>query len=119
MRHLSRGAGFDTYPKRRAEWEAIATLLLDLLRGGVGFASGSECRASHGPISIARRPRRQSCSPDSAHHDDCANEPWRLESAEPHALSISFALDAKFGIAQIDRRITAADRRPHIHVELA
>jgi hypothetical protein len=86
----------------------------------VGFAPGSERLASHGPIAI--RPGASTSilkSPESEHHDACANAPWRLESAEPHALSISFALDAKFGIAQIDRRVSAADGRPDIHVELA
>jgi hypothetical protein len=103
----------------REEWEATAPPLLKRLRGDwVCF-----------PFGLPGKPRTDVDarwlegldanleSPDPAQHGTCANVPWRLDKAEPRALSMSFTPDAKFPVARIERKVTVADGDPAIHFE--
>ena len=53
-------------------------------------------------------------SPDPWQHGACSNSSWHLESAGPRSLLASFAPDANFPIARIERRISVADGDPTI-----
>ena len=101
------------------DWEATAPPLLKRLRGDWVCL----------PFGLPGKPRTDLNadwlegldanleSPDPAQHGACSNANWRLEKAEPHALTMSFSPDAKFPISRIERRISAADGDPAIHVE--
>ena len=101
------------------DWEATAPPLLKRLRGDWVCL----------PFGLPGKPRTDLDadwlegldanleSPDPAQHGACSNANWRLEKAEPHALTMSFAPDAKFPISRIERRISAADGDPAIDVE--
>jgi galactose mutarotase-like enzyme len=101
------------------DWEAQASPLLKRLRGDWVCL----------PFGLPGKPRtdldadwldgldRNLESLDPAQHGACANASWRLEKAEPHALTMSFAPDEKFPISRIERRISAADGFPTIEVD--
>ena len=103
----------------REDWEATAPPLLKRLRGDWVCL----------PFGLPGRPRadlsadwldgldRNLESPDPAQHGACSNADWILEKAEPHALTMSFAPDAKFPISRIVRRLSVADGAPTIEVE--
>ena len=103
----------------RQEWEETAPPLLKRLRGDWVCL----------PFGLPGKPRTDLDarwldgldvnleSPDPALHGTCANAQWRLDSAETHALSFSFAPNAKFPIAGIERRVTVADGESAIHFE--
>jgi hypothetical protein len=103
----------------RAEWEATAPPLLKRLRGDWVCL----------PFGLPGKPRTDLDakwlegldanleSPDPAQHGTCSNSPWRLDSADPHALSMSFAPETGFPIARIERRIFVADGEPTINLE--
>ena len=101
------------------DWEATAPPLLKRLRGDWLCL----------PFGLPGKPRADLdadwldgldvdlASPDPAQHGACANADWRLEKAEPRALTMSFAPDEEFPISRIERRISAADGAPTIFVE--
>ena len=101
------------------DWEATAPPLLKRLRGDWVCL----------PFGLPGKPRNDLDadwlegldanleSPDPAQHGACSNANWRLEKAEPHALTMSFAPDEKFPISRIERRVSAADGEPAIDVE--
>ncbi len=101
------------------DWEASAPPLLKRLRGDWLCL----------PFGLPGKPRTDLVagwldgldtkleSPDPAQHGACSNADWRLEKAEPHALTMSFSPDPNFPISRIERRIFAADGAPTIHVE--
>lgn len=103
----------------REDWEAAAAPLLKRLRGDWVCL----------PFGLPGKPRtdvnsdwlegldRNLKSPDPAQHGACSNADWRLEKAEPHALTMSFAPDEKFPISRIERRFSVADGSPTIEVE--
>lgn len=102
-----------------ADWEATAPPLLKRLRGDwvcLPFGLPGKPRTDLDPRWLAGLDAGLE-SPDPAQHGTCANSPWRLDSAEPHALSVSFAPDVKFPIARIERRVSVADGAPAIHFE--
>ena len=102
-----------------AEWEATAPPLLKRLRGDwvcLPFGSPGRPRIDLDPrwldgldVDLA--------SPDPAQHGTCANARWRLDAAEPRALSFSFSPDAGFPIARIERRIAVTDGRSALTFE--
>jgi hypothetical protein len=103
----------------QAEWEATAPPLLKRLRGDwvcLPFGSPGKPRTDLDPHWLEGLDA-DLASPDPAQHGTCANSPWRLDAAEPRALSFSFAPDAEFPIARIARRISVADGRPDIQCE--
>ena len=102
-----------------ADWEATAPPLLKRLRGDwvcLPFGLPGKPRTNLDPEWIAELDANVE-SPDPAQHGTCANAPWRLERAEPHALSLSFTPDAGFPIARIERRISAQDGAPTLDFE--
>jgi galactose mutarotase-like enzyme len=101
------------------DWEATAPPLLKRLRGDwlcLPFGLPGKPRTDLDADWLAGLDKELE-SPDPAQHGACSNADWRLESAKPHALTMSFAPDAKFPISRIERRISAADGAPTIEVE--
>ena len=103
----------------REDWEATEAPLLKRLRGDWVCL----------PFGLPGKPRTDLDArwlvgldanlepPDPAQHGTCSNAPWRLEQAEPRALSMSFTPDARLPISRIERRYVVADGKPDIRVE--
>lgn len=100
-------------------WEATEAPLLKRLRGDwlcLPFGLPGKPRADLDADWLEGLDRNLK-SPDPAQHGACSNADWRLDKAEPHALTISFAPDEKFPIARLVRRFSVADGDPTIEIE--
>ena len=101
------------------DWEATAPPLLKRLRGDwvcLPFGLPGKPRTDLDPDWLEGLEVNLE-SPIRRSTGRCSNLDWRLEKAEPRALSMSFSPDANFPISRIERRISAADGDPAITVE--
>lgn len=102
-----------------ADWEKTAPPLLKGLRGDwlcLPFGSPGKPRVDLDPAWL------DGLDPDllpldDAQHGACANAFWTREADAPEALAFSWAPDAAFPIARLDRRITATAGSAAIGIE--